>query len=48
MENRLKRTIKQSKRFLIIIGVLWIILAIVLVSPIAYSIRKSNKRSRSI
>lgn len=38
MDNRLKRTVKQSKRFLIVIGVLWVILAIVLVSPIAYSI----------
>lgn len=43
MENRLKRTIKQSKRFLIIIGVLWVILAIVLVSPIAYSIGKASE-----
>lgn len=36
------RTLKQSKRFLIIIGVLWVFLAIVLVSPIAYSIKEST------
>ena len=44
MEKFLK-TIKQSKRFLIIIAVLWIILAIVLVSPIAYSITESTNTS---
>lgn len=36
--DKFKRTLKQSKRFLIVIGVLWVVLAIVLVSPIAYSI----------
>lgn len=36
------RTLKQSKRFLIIIGVLWIVLAIVLVSPIAYAIKEAT------
>ncbi len=36
------RTLKQSKRFLIIIGVLWVFLAIVLVSPIAYSIKEAT------
>ncbi|NLC88252.1 MAG: hypothetical protein GX682_05755 [Clostridiaceae bacterium] len=36
--DKFKRTLEQSKKFLIVIGVLWIILAIVLVSPIAYCI----------
>ena len=40
--DKFKRTLKQSKRFLIIIGVLWAILAIVLVSPIAYSIKEAS------
>lgn len=40
--EKFKRTLKQSKRFLVIIGVLWIILAIVLVSPIASSIVEST------
>ena len=40
--DRFKRTLKQSKRFLIVIGVLWIILAIVLVSPIAYCIKQAT------
>ena len=35
-------TLKQSKKFLIVIGVLWVFLAIVLVSPIAYSIKVST------
>ena len=40
--DKFKRTLKQSKRFLIIIGVLWVILAIVLVSPIAYCIKEAT------
>ena len=40
--DKFKRTLKQSKKFLIIIGVLWVILAIVLVSPIAYSIKQAT------
>ena len=40
--DKFKRTLKQSKRFLIVIGVLWVILAIVLVSPIAYSIKEAT------
>lgn len=40
--DKLKRTLKQSKKFLIVIGVLWVILAIVLVSPIAYSIKEAT------
>lgn len=41
MEN-FKRMIKQSKKTLIVIGVLWVFLAIVLVSPIAYSIKEAT------
>ena len=37
------RTLKQSKKFLIIIGVLWVFLAIVLVSPIAEAIADASK-----
>lgn len=44
MDN-LKRTLKQSKRFLIVIGVLWVFLAIVLVSPIAYSIKDATNET---
>lgn len=35
--DKFKSSIKQGKNFLIIIAVLWIILAIVLVAPIAYA-----------
>ena len=41
--EKFKRTLKQSKRFLIIIGVLWVVLAIVLVSPIAEAIADASK-----
>ncbi|MFR2533838.1 MAG: hypothetical protein ACLTEH_01915 [Clostridia bacterium] len=40
--EKLKRVIAQSKVFLITIGVLWIVLAIVLVSPVAYSIKEAT------
>lgn len=40
--SKLGRTLKQSKKNLIIIGVLWVIIAIVLVSPIAYSIKEAT------
>ena len=40
--DKFKTTLKQSKKFLIIIGVLWVILTIVLVSPIAYSIKEAT------
>lgn len=40
--DKFKRTLKQSKKILIVIGVLWVILAIVLVSPIAYSIKQAT------
>ena len=40
--DKFKRTLKQSKRFLIVIGVLWVVLTIVLVSPIAYSIKEAT------
>ena len=36
--EKLKKNVKEGKKFLIVIGVLWVVLAIVLVSPIAYSI----------
>ena len=41
--EKFKRTLKQSKKFLIIIGVLWVFLAIVLVSPIAEAITDASK-----
>lgn len=40
--EKFKRTLEQSKRFLVVIGVLWVFLAIVLVSPIAYSIKEAT------
>lgn len=40
--DKFKRTLKQSKKYLIIIGVLWVILAVLLVSPIAYTIKEST------
>ena len=36
--KKLIEVIKQSKKFLIIIAIIWLILAILLVSPLAYSI----------
>ena len=36
--GKLVRVIKQSTKFLIVIAILWVILAIIFVSPIAYSI----------
>lgn len=41
--EKFKRTLKQSKRFLIIIGVLWVFLAIVLIAPIAEAIVDASK-----
>jgi len=41
--EKFKRTLKQSKRFLIIIGVLWVFLAIVLIAPIAEAITDASK-----
>ncbi len=38
MNYKVKKTLKDNKKSIIIIGVLWIILTIILVSPIAYSI----------
>ncbi len=40
--DKFKRTLQQSKKIIIIIGVLWVFLAIVLVSPIAYSIKEAT------
>ena len=38
MNYKVKKTLKDNKKSIIVIGVLWIILSIILVSPIAYSI----------
>jgi len=38
MGYKLNKTLKDNKKNMIIIGVLWVILSIVLVAPIAYSI----------
>lgn len=40
--DKLKRTLNQSKKILIVIGVLWVILTVLLVSPIAYSIKEAT------
>ena len=42
MNYKLKKTFKDNKKNIILIGVLWIILTIILVSPIAYSIVEST------
>lgn len=39
--DKFKNSVKQGKRFLIIIGVLWLILAIVLVAPIALAVAEA-------
>lgn len=39
--EKLIKVLKQSTKFLIVIAILWIILAITIVSPIAYSIVES-------
>ena len=41
MKMRIRKTLKDNKKSLIIIGVLWVVLAIILVSPVAYSIVES-------
>ena len=38
MNYKIKKTLKKSKNVFIIFGILWILLSIVLVSPIAVSI----------
>ena len=38
MGYKLDKTLKDNKKNMIIVGVLWVILSIVLVAPIAYSI----------
>lgn len=40
--GKLIKVLRQSTKFLIVIGILWIVLAIIFVSPIAYSIVKAN------
>ena len=42
MSNKMKKTLKDNKKNMIIIGVLWVILTIILVSPIAYSIAEAT------
>lgn len=42
MNYKVKQTLKDNKKSMIIIGVLWIILTIILVSPIAYSIAQAT------
>ena len=42
MKDRLKRTLKKNRTSFIIILVLWVIISIVLVAPIAYAIGKSQ------
>ena len=42
MNFKIKKTLKDNKKSIIVIGVLWVILAIILVSPITYSIVKST------
>ena len=38
MNYKVEKTLKDNRKNLIIIGVLWVVLTIILVSPIAYSI----------
>ena len=38
MNYKVKKTLKDNKKSMIVIGVLWIILTVILVAPIAYSI----------
>ena len=40
--KKLIEVIKQSKKFLIIIAIIWLILAILFVSPVAYSIVETS------
>ena len=40
--EKFRRVLKQSKKFLIVIAVLWIILAIVLVAPVAQTIQDAT------
>lgn len=42
MNNKMKKTLNDNKKNMIIIGVLWIVLTIILVSPIAYSIAEAT------
>ena len=45
MSYKLNKTIKDNKKSMIIIAVLWVILSIVLVAPISYSIGEASKSS---
>ena len=42
MNYKVKKTLKDNKKSLIVIGVLWLILVVILVSPIAYSIAQAS------
>ena len=42
MGYKMKKTLKDNRKSIIIIAVLWVILSIVLVAPIAYSVGKSS------
>ncbi len=42
MNYKVQKTLKDNKKALIVIAVLWVILTIILVSPIAYSIGQST------
>lgn len=42
MNYKVKKTLKDNKKNLVVIGVLWLILVIILVSPIAYSIAQAT------
>ena len=42
MNYKVQKTLKDNKKSLIVIGVLWLILVVILVSPIAYSIAQAS------
>ncbi len=42
MNYKVKKTLKDNKKSIIVIAVLWIILTIILVSPLAYSIAEAT------
>ena len=43
MGYKFRKTLKDNKKSIIIIAVLWVILSIVLVAPISYSIGEATK-----
>lgn len=42
MNYKVQKTLKDNRKSLIVIGVLWLILVVILVSPIAYSIAQAS------